>query len=180
MPPKKSVSASRARPKGDQNGSNGRQQVPPDRRPLAGFAALMGIYGAGVAGASVFAKKRGLPEHVTPWDVVLIGVATHKLSRRLSKDSVTSPLREPFTEFDGVSGPGELHEKVQGSGLRKAVGELITCPFCIGQWVATGFTFGLVFAPRATRLTATVFASAAIADFLQLGYAEAQQAAEGD
>jgi hypothetical protein len=146
--------------------------------PRGGFAALVGVYAAGVTGASVFAKRRGLPDHVSPWDLVLIGVATHKLSRRLTKDSVTSPLRAPFAEFREPAGSGEINEDVKGRGLKKAIGELVTCPFCIGQWVATALVFGLVFAPRATRLVASVFASAAIADFLQLGYARAEQAAD--
>jgi hypothetical protein len=47
------------------------------------------------------------------------------------------------------------------------------------MWVATGFAIGLVFAPRLTRLIAGVFTVLAGADFLQLGYAMAQQSAEG-
>jgi hypothetical protein len=78
-----------------------------------------------------------------------------------------------------VAGPAELKEGVRGKGLRKAVGELVSCPFCLSQWVSTGFTFGLVTAPRATRLTASVFASLALADFLQFAYAWAEQGAEG-
>jgi hypothetical protein len=97
----------------------------------------------------------------------------------VSKDSVTSPLRAPFTRYEGVSGPAELKEGVRGTGFRKAVGELLSCPFCLSQWVSTGFTFGLLTAPRATRWTASVFASLALADFLQFAYAWAEQRAEG-
>jgi hypothetical protein len=97
----------------------------------------------------------------------------------MSKDSVTSPFRAPFTRYEGVGGPAELQEGVRGSGIRKAVGELITCPFCLSQWVATGFIFGLVAAPRATRWAASAFASLALADFLQFAYAWAEQRAEG-
>src|SRR5205807_1092615 len=84
-----------------------------------------------------------------------------KLSRRLAKDPVTSPIRAPFTRATGVSGPAELAEEVQGGGLRRAVGELLTCPFCLDQWVATAFVCGLTVAPRATRLVAATFTSAA-------------------
>ncbi len=41
---------------------------------------------------------------------------------------------------------------MRGKGIRHAVGELITCPFCTAQWVATAYAAGLVFAPHATRL----------------------------
>jgi hypothetical protein len=157
-------------------GTNGQVQNT-DSRPLGGFAALVGIYGAGVAAAAVIARKKRIPDRFTPWDLLLLGIATHKLSRRISKDSVTSPLRAPFAEFREPAGSGEVNEEVEGSGFQKAVGELITCPFCVGQWVATGLVFGLAFAPRATRMLAGVFASAAVADFLQLAYARAEQAA---
>jgi hypothetical protein len=150
-----------------------------EERPLRGYAAVMTLYGAGVAaaGALVRHQDRPLPD-VSLRDVVLVGVATHKLSRRLSKDSVTSPFRAPFTRYQGASGPAELAEDSRGDGVRKAVGELVTCPFCLSQWVATGFVFGLALAPRATRMAASVFASLALADFLQFGYAWAGQKAE--
>lgn len=149
-------------------------------RPLGGYAALMGVYGAAVTAGAVALRRRhrSLPE-VRLADVVLVGVATHKLSRRMSKDSVTSPLRAPFTRYEGVSGPAELKERVRGQGFRKAVGELVSCPFCLSQWISTGFVFGLLTAPRATRWTASVFSSLALADFLQFAYAWAEQRAEG-
>jgi hypothetical protein len=154
--------------------------APGGDRPLAGYAALMGLYGAAVAAGATVVRRRNRPlPDVRPFDLVLIGVATHKLARRVTKDSVTSPLRAPFTRYEGVSGPAELQEQVRGQGFRKAVGELVSCPFCISQWVATGFVFGHLTAPRATRWAASVFASLALADFLQFAYAWAEQRAEG-
>jgi Protein of unknown function (DUF1360) len=155
------------------------EYAPGGDRPLGGYAALMAVYGAAVTAGAVGVRRRNraLPE-VRPFDIALVGVATHKLARRMSKDSVTSPLRAPFTRYEGVSGPAELQEEVRGQGLRKAVGELISCPFCLSQWVATGFVFGLLTAPRATRWAASVFASLALADFLQFGYAWAEQRAD--
>lgn len=151
-----------------------------DDRPLGGYAALMGLYFVSVAAGAVGLRRRSGPlPDVRLADVVLTGVATHKLARRMSKDSVTSPLRAPFTRYEGVSGPAELQEQSRGRGLRKAVGELVSCPFCLSQWVATGFVFGLLTAPRATRWTASVFTSLALADFLQFAYAWAEQRAEG-
>jgi hypothetical protein len=153
--------------------------APGGDRPLAGYAALMGVYGVAVTAGAVALRRKGRPlPDVRLVDIALVGVATHKLARRVTKDSVTSFLRAPFTRYEGVSGPAELQEGVRGSGLRKAVGELVTCPFCISQWVATSFTFGLLTAPRATRWTASVFASLALADFLQFAYCWAEQQAE--
>ena len=150
-----------------------------EERPLASYAGLMATYGVAVAGMGAFVRRRGRPlPAIGLGDVALVGVATHKLARRLAKDPVTSPLRAPFTRFKGTTGPAELAEEVRGTGLRKAVGELLTCPFCLSQWVATGMVFGLVTAPRATRLAASVLAGLTIADFLQFAYAWAEKQAE--
>lgn len=147
--------------------------------PLGSYLATMGAYGAWVATGTLATRLAGrsLPDRVTPWDVVLLGLATHKISRLFSKDSITSVLRAPFTRYEGLSGESELAEQVRGGGLRRAVGELVTCPFCLGLWVATGLGFGLVWAPRATRLVGMVAAAKAAADFLQLLYAWSEQKA---
>ncbi|MEU9508282.1 DUF1360 domain-containing protein [Micromonospora sp. NPDC048170] len=157
--------------------------APHEHRPLGGYLAAMGTYAgvtAGIAGL-VRVTGRSVPERPTPADVVLLGIATHKLSRLLSKDAVTSPLRAPFTRYDKPIGSGEVMEQVrdQGSSTRHAIGELLSCPFCLAVWVATGLTGGLVLAPRLTRLVATALTAVAASDFLQMAYAMAQQAAEG-
>ena len=150
-------------------------------RPLGSFVALIGAYAAAVGGGALVVRHKGrpLPERLDASDLALLAVATHKIARLVAKDPVTSPLRAPFTRFEGTSGEAELAESVRGTGMRKAVGELITCPFCMGQWVATGLAYGFVLAPRATRWTCSVFTALTMADFLQLAYAAAQQAQEG-
>lgn len=151
-------------------------------RPLGGYLAVLAIYGVLVASATVLAVVSGrrLPTRWPVQDLVTVTLGTHKLSRTLAKDAVTSPLRAPFTRYAGSGGPAEVMEEVRQKGsLRHSLGELLTCPFCLDMWVATGFAVGLVFAPRFTRLIAGVFTVLAGADFLQLAYAMAQQSAEG-
>ena len=150
-------------------------------RPLRGYLGAMGVYSL-LVGASALAARllgRSAPSRVTPWDVVLLGVATHKLSRLLAKDPVTSPLRAPFVEYEGSAGPAELREEVRDQGgFKHAIGELSSCPFCMGQWVATGFVAGTVLAPRATRVAATTFAAVAVSDALYFGYAALERWAQ--
>ncbi|OBH61509.1 DUF1360 domain-containing protein [Mycobacterium sp. E2479] len=151
-------------------------------RPLGGYLAVLVVYGVVVAGAVLAAliSGRRLPTRWRIQDLVLLTLGTHKLSRTLAKDAVTSPLRAPFTHYAGTGGPAEVREEVrEQSQLRHSLGELLTCPFCLDMWVATGFAIGLVFAPRFTRLIAGVFSALTGADFLQLAYAMAQQSAEG-
>jgi hypothetical protein len=158
-----------------------RSYAPHEHRPLDGYVAAMGSFGvlAAALAAVVKATGRPLPERPSLGDVALISIATHKLSRLISKDSVTSPLRAPFTEYKRPNGGAEVGEEVrdQGSMLRHAIGELISCPFCLAVWVATGLTGGLVLAPRVTRLAATALTAVAVSDFLQLAYSAAKEAA---
>ena len=149
-------------------------------RPLGGYVAVMAVFAALVSGAAglAFATGRRLPPGVGPWDVLLLAAGTHKLSRTVSKNAVTSPLRAPFTRYKGVAGPAEVMEEVRAtSGLRHSIGELLTCPFCLDVWIVSAFGLGLVVAPRLTRLVAGSFSALAGADFLQLAYARAQQEA---
>lgn len=151
-------------------------------RPLEGYSVVLAIYGLLVALAGVVAAATGrrLPERWSLQDLATVTVGAHKLSRTISKDAVTSPLRAPFARYAGSGGPAEVMEETRhGSALRHSLGELLTCPFCLDMWVATAFVIGLVFAPRPTRLIAGTFTALAGADFLQLAYAKAQQITEG-
>lgn len=154
-----------------------------EQRPLGGYVVAMSVYSGlvGLAGAAARATGRRAPDRVTPWDVALLGVATHKLSRLLAKDAVTSPLRAPFVRFEGASGEAEVQEEVrEHGGTKHVLGEITTCPFCVGQWIATGLTVGWIFAPSATRLVSATFAGVAMSDALQLGYAALERVATGD
>jgi len=144
-----------------------------EHRPLAGYAAISGAFAAALAAALV--SGRPLPARIDARDLLLAGVATHKVSRLIAKDKVTSFLRAPFTRFQEPAGHGELEEAARGRGLRFATGELLVCPYCLAQWVAGAFTVGYVHAPRVTRLLATMWAMHAIADALQLAYAAAEE-----
>jgi hypothetical protein len=147
------------------------EYAPHEHRPLGAYVLIAAVHLA-VAGGGLAAavRTRKLPDRVAPADLALGAVATFKLSRLLARSTVTSPIRAPFTRYEGLSGPAELAEEVRGTGLRKAVGELLTCPFCLAHWIATGYGFGLVFAPRATRFAASVLAVEAATEQLQLAH----------
>jgi Protein of unknown function (DUF1360) len=138
---------------------------------------LMGVFATLFGGALALFRRRGgeLPERVGAADLVTIGVASHKLSRLIGKDKVTAPLRAPFTEYEGQGGPSELEESSRGRGARKAIGELLICPYCLGLWVVAAFAVGLLFAPRLTRFLAAIFAALTISDFLQIAYKAAEE-----
>jgi hypothetical protein len=121
--------------------------------------------------AAVRASGRELPERIPVGDALMLTVATFRLARRLAKDPVTSPIRAPFTQFRGPSGHAEIAEEVrEHGGVKHAVGELLTCPFCLAQWVGTAFVFGYATAPKATRLAALTMTMVAGSDVLQFAY----------
>ncbi len=148
--------------------------------PLGAYAGLTALFSAASAACVVAAGTAGhrSPERVAARDIVLLGVATHKLSRLLTKDHVTTPLRAPFTEFQGPAGAGEVNERPRGVGLQHVLGELVTCPFCLGQWVAAALGCGLALAPARTRLVASVYVALTISDFLHFAYAATRSKTE--
>jgi hypothetical protein len=149
-----------------------------DERPLAAYGVLSGTFGVAlVASLVALERSRRLPERIEKGDLLLIGIATHKLSRLITKDKVTSFIRAPFTRDQKPSGHGEVEEEPRGSGLQRAVGELLSCPYCVAQWVAAGFTLGLATSPRTTRLVAGVYTAETISDFLQAAYRAAEERA---
>ena len=156
--------------------------APDEQRPLRGYLRTMAGYGASVVALAAVAKATGrrMPPRQSAGDVVLVSIATHKLSRLIAKESVTSPLRAPFTRYQAPADVAELKEEVKNTDdpTRHALGELVSCPFCLAVWVATGLTAGLVLVPRFTRLVATTFTAVAASDFLQLAYTAGKNVAE--
>jgi hypothetical protein len=144
-------------------------------RPLGGYAITMSVFGAlFTAFLLVAGRRKRLPERYDVGDLLLLGIATYKLSRLIAKDRVTSTIRAPFTHFEDDAGQGEVSEAARGRGLRRAIGELLVCEYCLAQWVAALFIAGRVLAPRVTRATAAMFALFAISDWCQIAYSAAK------
>jgi hypothetical protein len=151
---------------------------PEQERPLAGYAVLMGTFAALCGGFATWLRVSGreLPETIDSRDLALIAIATHKSSRLITRDRVTSTIRAPFTTFQDDAGPSEVDEAARGHGLRRAIGELLICPYCLSMWIAGGFITGFIVAPRSTRWIASAFVALTGADALQIAYAKAEQA----
>ena len=87
-------------------------------------------------------------------------------------------LRAPFTRFQRDSGFGEVEEAARGAGLQRALGELLVCPECLGQWVAAGLVGLFAAQPEAARAVAATMTVYAAADAMQLSWARAREAAK--
>jgi hypothetical protein len=151
-----------------------------EARPLGADLGAMSVYVSlvGAAAAAIRASGRELPSRIPLGDAVLLTIGTFRLARRIAKDPVTAPVRAPFVSYQGTSGEAEVAEEVrEHGGVKHAVGELLTCPFCMAQWVGTGFVLGYVTAPRATRLAALTMTMVAGSDVLQFVYDAIQNGA---
>ncbi|GAA3506311.1 DUF1360 domain-containing protein [Streptomyces prasinosporus] len=149
--------------------------------PLGGYAALATTFATGVGLFAAVARRRGvrLPDTVPPWDLFLLATATFKGSRLLSKDKITSFLRAPFTRRERAAEAGEVMDAPRGNGARRAVGDLVSCPFCTSAWVAAGLVGTYACAPRAARLLCAGLTAVTAADWLQYAWSRTEQSAQG-
>ncbi len=143
-----------------------------DEVPIGAYATLVGVFSSIFALFLLLTRLTGrrLPERIGLADLALLGTAAHKLSYIISNASVTSFIRAPVTELQEVKSPTNLDEEPRGDGLQKALGNLLTCQFCLGMWVTAFFSYGLVLLPRTTRFVAGMFSVLAISDFTHQAY----------
>jgi hypothetical protein len=136
--------------------------------PYEAYATIMGVFVGGIAMAGVLERLLGRdPREHTFLDLVALSAATFKTARTITRDEVTSFLRDPFVE--GEAHEGDEEPKRTG-GMEQAIGELVTCSRCIGTWAAAGLACTQVLAPRFGRLITWSLAGAGINDFLQAGF----------
>ena len=152
--------------------------APGEERPLRHYAVMSTVFAAGLAGAVVAGRRSGrLPERIPITDVLVMGVATHKISRVISKSKIGGFFRAPFTRLEGPAGQGEVSESARGTGARYAIGELLLCPYCLSQWTSAGLLGGYMLDPRVIRFLSSIYTAQTIADFLQLGYHASEERA---
>jgi hypothetical protein len=151
---------------------------PGRERPLGWYGLLVSLYLGGFSAFVAWFRRSGreLPERIDARDLALLAVAAHKGSRLLGKARIMSAVRAPFTRFQEDGGPDEVEEAARGRGLRRVIGELIVCPYCLSMWFATLFVAGLLVAPRATRWVASVLTVVFASDVLQIAYRKAEDA----
>ncbi len=115
---------------------------------------------------SLLAQKKRKKVELQPLEVMQLAFATYRLGRLVSYDKVFETYRAPFTET--VADPSGAGKTVvpKGRGMRRAFGELISCPICVGTWFAAGLVYGLTFWPQPTRLFIQIMSTIGIAEFI--------------
>ena len=136
-----------------------------ERPAYEAYAAIVAAFLGGLAAVSAAERSQ---RRFGALDVAVLSAATFKASRTLSREKVASFLRQPFVEGDAYLGE---EEHPAGTGLQRAIGELVTCTRCVGTWTAAGLASTQVVAPRFGRLLTWSLAASAANDFLQAGFA---------
>ena len=125
------------------------------------YAALTATYGS-LLGTVVLASRRRRSPPLTVTELPVLGLATFALAKLVAKEKVETWVREPFVD--------ERSRRPKGSGLRYAVGELLTCTRCLGAWSSLGLVALRVVRPDEARVVTGVLATSALNDFLQTGF----------
>jgi len=133
-----------------------------DERPLPQYATLAAAFWA-VFAAFVAANRDRLPERVSAGDLARIAISSYKLSRVITKEDVGAFVRAPVTEDPEAQRP-------KREGMARVLGELLTCPYCIGLWIASALSYSLVLYPRETRFATTIFSAYGVTDFLNAAF----------
>lgn len=133
-----------------------------EERPLAGYATLTTAFWVVFAAFLLGAGKR-IPERMPAADVLRIALASYKMSRVVAKDEVATFIRAPVTEDPRAQEPKK-------EGMAAVLGELVTCPYCLGLWFASALGYSHVLFPRQARFATVIFSAYALTDFLHAGF----------
>jgi hypothetical protein len=136
--------------------------------PFASYATLIVTFNVAFGGFLIYTarSRRRVSVQMSPREIVLLGITAQRISRLITKSRATRVLRAPFAELR-VSDDGHADERPRGGGMRRALGELLTCPHCTGVWVAGGLTAARVVRPRETAVVAGAFTILSVAEALQ-------------
>jgi hypothetical protein len=134
---------------------------PAEKPPYEAYATIAGLFFGGLATVASLSRRSAPGAAV---DLAALAAATFKASRALSKERVGAFVRQPFVEGDADSGEDE---EPAGTGVQRALGELVTCPRCLGTWTAAGLASAQMLTPRFGRLLTWTLGASAANDFLQ-------------
>jgi hypothetical protein len=138
----------------------------PEQRERLTYVTIIGLFFT-LLGLLVSRERKAVrPFDPAPRDLALLGVATFRVGRIAAFSRVTEPLRAPVTETVPDEYAAGEYVVAEGTGMKKAIGELVSCPLCVGTWVATGLVYGLRVAPGPTRLVAAILGISGLAELL--------------
>lgn len=107
---------------------------------------------------------------LSPFEFLLLFVASFRLTRLFVYDEITSFIRKPFhdtIEETLPDGTAEMFLVIKGSGIRRWIGELLSCYWCTGVWCSVLLYVGYVIWPAVFEPLVVIFAIAGCAAFIE-------------
>lgn len=106
---------------------------------------------------------------ITWISLVVLILASFRLTRLIIYDKITAFLRKPFIETTyELDKNGEFEEvlKVKGTGLRYWIGSLLSCYWCTGIWTTIAIILLYAFVP-ASHIVLVILAVAGAAALIE-------------
>jgi len=128
------------------------------------YAKINAVYGALTLAVVLSTRERAREDPISGPELLPLAAATFALSKVIAREKIGSWMREPFVEQNGAD------RRPVGHGLRRAMGELVTCTRCVGAWSALGLVGLRLASPESGRIVTNVLAASAGNDWLQAGF----------
>lgn len=97
--------------------------------------------------------------------IIIIGLASFRLTRLIVFDKITEFIRAPF--FDEVVDDDEVYLVVKPTGIRRWVGEMLSCYWCTGVWVSAALLIGYFYLPMILIPVILIFAISALGSIIE-------------
>ena len=103
--------------------------------------------------------------------ILILGLASFRLTRLIVYDKITEFLRSPFfneVEETNEDGTKDIYLLPKEKGLKKWIGELLSCFWCTGIWVSIGITLLFLSGARWGSFIILILAVAAIGSIIEV------------
>lgn len=100
----------------------------------------------------------------------IFSFAVFRLTRLLVYDKITSFIRAPFIEEIQIAesdGTVSTYIKIKGTGLRKWIGELLSCYWCTGVWASAFLLLCYYMVPKVSEPIIVLLAIAGVAAVIE-------------
>lgn len=107
---------------------------------------------------------------ITYLNLTLLVLASFRLTRLIVFDKITEFIRRPFfdeMEEENEDGDSEVYYIPKKKGLKKFIGDLLSCYWCTGIWVSTGLVVLNYLTPSNVTPLILILAVAGLASILE-------------
>lgn len=107
---------------------------------------------------------------ITLLNLLILSLASFRLTRLLVFDKITEFLREPFfneIKEENEFGEFEVYYMPKEEGVKKFLGELLSCYWCTGIWASAGIVGISLLYPIVSYPIIVILAVAGIASILE-------------